>query len=347
MFRQVRTPYINAFLEAATLEMTGSAVTSSYGGQQFATLTNGGSNAISITEKETYGQTMILCASVGDNTTAGGAWQLTDTPTGNTWEGNPLTFSGTVDANDSTFHFLTFKSRGDDTQTIGQDLSGLYYLQNRQGARIVAGRVSQASGVYSIDYGSNAFSLTKNGSGDISVAFDTSVTGFQQAPTVVALAQDDVDSQDLPRVNSITPAGFDVNIANENGAATEAGFSFIAVGGRRPEAFADSNARVIEANFRKPRLFGARFSDQTTVDIGSQVVTSASAGTGIFNISFVKPFSQPPIVLAHAEQTNVFCKLKSVTSSGCVIRCATSGNTAGTPTALSIIVLGTDSDEAF
>lgn len=345
MFNPVKTPFKDAFLEASVFTNTASGQTFSLGGDQWSTAATS-SSITTLTAKETYPQVLIGAAQGGADIAAGStvARSVTTTTSAVTLAG----FTTTDTADVGTIHYLNFAVRGASGMIIPENTLGgaLYDLKCRQGEmRLIAGRVAESSGTYSISYGANDFTITDNGTGDVTV---TLKHGFHSNPCVLVEC-DEVDR--FAVISGVTENSFTVSIENSGASAADAPFHFLVAGFMGPDYFHDGSGKLVVANGRKPRLFGLKLSSQTALAVGSTLATSASGGTGIFDVTFTQPFLQAPFVFALAQDTagdGYWTAVETAATTSTVsIDVADEGGTSVTPDTLELLVLGFDNADVF
>lgn len=346
MFRPLKTPFYNAFLEASVFTNTASAQTFALGADQWASAATA-TSVTTLTAKETYGQAMLGAASPGDD--IADAATVTRSVVGTSSAVTLVAKDTAVAAVDvGDIHYLNFASRDDESQIITETHLGgaLYPVKCRQGqAHVILGRVLENSGTYSIAYGSSEFSITDTGTGRVSVSL---TRGFHSPPCVVIIPK---ESSRCARVSSVTSTGFDVILEDAGSTAADAPFDFVVMGFKAPDVFHDGFGRSVLINGRRPRLVAAKLTNQTTASIGSGLITSASGGTGIYDITFTQPFAQPPVVLAMTQDTAgngawTAIETASTASTVSVISFAQNG-AATTPDELELLVFGFDSADVY
>lgn len=346
MFRPLKTPYRNAFLEASVFTSTASAQTFTLGEAQWSSAATS-SSITTLTAKETYGQALIGIAQAGANIGDAGtvARSVTTTTSAVTLAG-----FGTVAAavDPGQIHYLNFASREGSEGLLAQTnlTASLPTVKCRQGSpRIILGRVAESSGTYSISYGSSEFSITDNGTGDVTV---TLTHGFHSNPAVIVEC-DEVDR--VARVTAVTEKSFTVSIENSGASAADAPFHFAVFGLLAPERFHDGSGQDVLVNGRRPRLLAAKLTNQTTVAVGSSLITSASGGTGIFDLTFIQPFAQAPFVFALTQDTSGNGYWHAIetaaTTSGVSIIVDNHAGTATLPDVLEVLVFGFDSADVY
>lgn len=346
MFRPLKTPFKDAFLEASVFTNTASTQTFTLGEAQWASAGTTGS-VTTLTAKETYGQQILGVASPGADVGDAGtvARSVTTTTSAVTLAGYG-TAAGAVDA--GQIHYLNFATRDGESQIIARDAlsDSLPLVKCRQGQpRVVLGRVTESSGTYTIAYGVNEFTLTDSGTGDLTVNLKH---GFHSNPAVVVMC-DEVNR--FARVSAVTEASFTITIEDSGGSAADAPFHFAVFGLLEPEKFHDGLGQDVLVNGRKPRLIAAKLTNQTTEAIGGALLSSASGGTGIFDLTFTQPFAQAPFVFALSQDTageGYWTAIETVaTASTASIKVSQEADTATLPDTLEVLVFGFDSADVF
>lgn len=102
----------------------------------------------------------------------------------------------------------------------------------------------------------------------------------------------------------------------------------------------------VYSSFRSPRIVSGQIASGTTVAIGTNQVSVASGGTGVYNVTFLKPFARIPVVVASvktgAQGSSV--NISSITRTGFVASAFDAANTA-TAIAFNFIAYGSDSPD--
>lgn len=346
MFRPLKTPFKHAFLEASIFTSTASAQTFALGEAQWASAATS-SSVTTLTAKETYSQALLgiaqAGASIGDAGTV--ARSVTTTTSAVTLAGFG-TAAGAVDPGE--IHYLNLATRGATNEIIKTDTltTSLPTVKCRQGQpRIILGGVAESSGTYSISYGANEFTITDNGTGDVTV---TLKHGFHSNPAVIVTC-DEVNR--FARVSAVTEKSFTITIEDSGASAADAPFHFAVFGLLTPERFHDGSGQDILVNGRRPRLIAAKLTNQTTVAVGSGLLSSASGGTGIFDLTFTQAFAQAPFVFAISQDTSGNAYWTAIetaaTASTASIKVSQQADTATLPDTLEVLVFGFDSADVY
>lgn len=352
MYRALKTPYRTAFLEGTIFTNTASAQTFSFG----EALWSSAATASSITEftaRETYKQRILAVGASGADVSDGSTFSKQAPATTSTVSVAAFSDSGSIDV--GTHYMLTMASRDDESQIIARDyLSGsLYNVYSRQGAaRMIVGRIAESSGTYSIEYGANEFTITDNGTGDVTVTFKR---GFRFNPVVVPQGIESGTTQRLARIKSISETSFTVQMSDQSAAPQDSAFNFVAYGLDGVEVYSDGKGQPVMVNGRKPRMIWVSVDDdKTTEDIGATLGTATSGGVGLYTLTFTQPFAQTPIVLSAPENATSgngkYQKIQSVSSTAITLRVANQSNTASdiaSPGKLDYMVIGFDSPDVY
>jgi hypothetical protein len=204
---------------------------------------------------------------------------------------------------------------------------------------IIAGKVL-STGVKSI--GGSTFTSVKNSTGNYTVTFPK---GFGRNPTVVVTAVSGAEGYSA-LVSAKTNNTFTVKTFNPSDSAADCAFNFIAYGSTGTHEHRMDRGPVVEVGFRKPRLLALRIpytAGAPAIDIGAGQATVADTAEGRATITYSEAFAREPIVLASCEGTDgSWATIHTTSSTGCLIEMAGSTGTLDDPTALHVIVLGSD-----
>lgn len=340
MLRPIKTTVSRPRLIAYSGETLSANAVSVPVGTSEATFTGDTTNAGLVAAfREPFHRGVVAIATAGANIADGGTARIPASGTSKSQiETRTVNGSGTADIGGVECLALGFDSSIITTNATKLNMFDSVTATFRSPVAVI-GEVS-SSGSKLI--GGSTFSVAKTGTGAYTVTFSNA---FGTIPVVVATPV-------------TTTAGFSVHIKtkarneftvatfNEANSATDCAFNFIAYGSMKSYDHRLLKGPSVDIGFRKPRMLAFRIpysGGVPSVDIGVGQGTVVDTDVGRLTLNYTEAFAREPIVLATSEHgTNYWATVHTSNASSCLIEISGSTGTLGDPTAVHIIVVGSD-----
>lgn len=203
--------------------------------------------------------------------------------------------------------------------------------------RMIVMRISTTTPTVSAG-ASQVQSITKNGTGDVTVVLKTA---FGAVPCIV-YGNETATTRRLTTIPANTNAGqFRVTATNTGGTAVEATFTVILLGGDSTD-ITGGNQNIVDIQGRMPRLisFGVdQAAGANIIYFGSKDGTFSDDGTGIYTFTFSKAFARTPFWAGSANTPGITAT--AISSTAISIRTDNSGGSAADSQS-SIVIIGFD-----
>lgn len=214
------------------------------------------------------------------------------------------------------------------------------------GTRIVSYTATTTGvGAFSVTNGIGAIAATNASAGGAQL--DIALRNpFRRAPVVIATPGGSIGDGGAAALTAAptlsTASVITVNGSNANDVGQQHGFL---IGNDSP--ITDNMGTVtgtlnpVFSDRRSARMIAAAVSTASVVTSGTNQITSTTGGTGIFAVTFKRPFAQPPVVQVCGLVGGSNARVDSVTANGCNVRTFSAADSA-TNLGFHLIALGSD-----
>ena len=212
----------------------------------------------------------------------------------------------------------------------------------RQGGVIFFGDITIGGASVTINKGSGDFTASRTGTGAVTITFKRQT--FGQAPVVLMQAISP-DAFFGSRVANVTTTGFDLVLSNSAGTELDNRCNFIVYGFSAKDTYGGADAPLMSTQ-RGMRVELYRIVSNA-LTVGSQLGT-VTGSTGDFSLVFREAFRQKPFVFTGCANATVRGTWQNLpTTTGVQVFGYTYNTTLSSPTALDVLVIGSDDPSEY